>query len=99
MGETHNIEDAVQLVVMVGIARLNVFLPAVEDRFRSEQFRKDAPDGPDICPQNTEVKHTKRFYALPKRGRPTACQKNPAKAGTKAKCSGSYLKKVRTTCA
>lgn len=49
MGEAHDVEDPVQLVVVVRVARLDVLLAAVEDGLGREQLRKDAPNGPDVC--------------------------------------------------
>jgi hypothetical protein len=33
---------------MVGVAGLDVLLPAVEDRFARQQLRENAPDRPDV---------------------------------------------------
>jgi hypothetical protein len=38
----------VQLVVMVGVAGLDVLLPAVEDGLACEQLGEDAADGPNV---------------------------------------------------
>ena len=48
LGETHHVEDPVQLVVVVRITRLDVLLSAVEDGLAGQQFGEDAADGPDI---------------------------------------------------
>ena len=47
--ESHDVEDAIQLVVVVGIASLYVLLPAVENGLRGEEFSKDAANCPNIC--------------------------------------------------
>ncbi len=38
----------VELVVMVGVAGLDVLLPAMEDWLARQQLRKYAPDCPDV---------------------------------------------------
>ncbi len=38
----------VELVVMVGVAGLDVLLPAVEDWLAGQQLREYAPDCPDV---------------------------------------------------
>jgi hypothetical protein len=38
----------VELVVMVGVAGLDVLLPAVEDWLARQQLREYAPDRPDV---------------------------------------------------
>ena len=43
-GKSHDVEDTVQLIMVVGIARLDVLLPAVEDRLRGQKFGKNASD-------------------------------------------------------
>ena len=48
LGETHHVEDPVQLVVVVRVARLDVLLPAVENGLAGQKFGEDAADGPDI---------------------------------------------------
>lgn len=48
LGEAHHIEDPIQLVVVVGVGRLNVLLTTVEDGLGSEEFSEDASNGPDI---------------------------------------------------
>ena len=47
--EAHHREDAVELVVVVGVARFDVFLATVEDRLGGQQLGEDAPDRPDVC--------------------------------------------------
>jgi len=47
----------VELVVMVGVASLDVLLAAVEDRLAGQQLRKNAPDGPDINSLASRILH------------------------------------------
>ena len=47
-GETHDIKDAVELIMVVGVGRLDVLLTAVEDGLRRQQLGEDTPDGPDV---------------------------------------------------
>ena len=46
--EAHDTEYAVELVVVIRVARLNILLTTVEDRFGRQQLGEDAPDSPDI---------------------------------------------------
>ena len=46
--EAHDVEDAVQLVVVVRVAGLDVLLPTVEDGLGRQELSKDAADGPDV---------------------------------------------------
>ena len=57
--EAHDVEDAVQLVVVVRVARLDVLLAAVEDRLRRQQLGEDAPDRPYVC--RTKHKENAKF--------------------------------------
>ena len=52
--EAHDVEDAVQLVVVVRVRGLDVLLPTVEDGLRGKQLRENAADRPDIC-SNTGI--------------------------------------------
>lgn len=52
--EAHDVEDAVQLVVVVRVTRLNVLLPTVEYRLRGQELCKDAADRPNIWKRATE---------------------------------------------
>ena len=63
MGIAHDSKDAVQLVVMIGAARLHVLLPTVKDGFEGEELGKDAANGPDIC--NKSSNKTTQLYTLP----------------------------------
>lgn len=47
-GEAHDVEDAVQLVVVVGVTGLDVLLATVEDGLRRQQLGKDAANRPDV---------------------------------------------------
>ena len=47
-GEAHDVEDAVQLVVVVGVTGLDVLLATVEDGLRCQQLGKDAANSPDV---------------------------------------------------
>ena len=51
LGEAHDVEDAVQLVVVVRVRRLDVLLATVEDGLRGEQLGENTADRPDVCPQ------------------------------------------------
>ena len=46
--KSHHIEYPVQLVVVVGIAGLDVLLSAVEDWFAGQKLSEDTADGPDV---------------------------------------------------
>lgn len=46
--EAHDVEDAVQLVVVVRVAGLDVLLSTVEDGLGRQELGKDAADRPDI---------------------------------------------------
>ena len=47
-GKAHHGKDSVQLVMVIGVTRLDVFLPAVEDGLRGQKFGKNATDGPYV---------------------------------------------------
>ena len=53
--EAHDAEDAVQLVVVVRVRRLDVLLPTVEDGLRRQQLGENTADRPDIC-RTTEIR-------------------------------------------
>lgn len=56
-GEAHDAEDAVQLVVVEGVAGLDVLLAAVEDGLRGQKLGEDAADGPDVWSGPTKHTH------------------------------------------
>ena len=47
--ESHDREDPIKLVVVVGAAGLHILLPAVEDWLKRQQLSKYAANGPDVC--------------------------------------------------
>lgn len=54
--EAHNVEDAVQLVVVVRVTGLYVLLPAVEYRLRGQELCKDAADRPDVLKKKKKIR-------------------------------------------
>ena len=46
--KAHNVEYSIELVMMVGIARFDIFLSTVKNWLRSQQFGEDTSDGPNI---------------------------------------------------
>lgn len=46
--KAHHIENAIQLIVMIRIAGLDVLLAAMENRFGGEQLGENASNRPDI---------------------------------------------------
>lgn len=61
MRVAHDSKDAIQLVVMIGAARLHVLLTTVEDWLKGKQLGKDAANGPNICrerEQHSLLTHT-----------------------------------------
>jgi len=46
--ESHDIEDPIELIMVIGVAGFNVLLATVKDGFRRHELRKDASDCPDI---------------------------------------------------
>ena len=59
MRVAHDSKDAIQLVVMIGAARLHVLLTTVEDWLEGKQLGKDAANGPNIC---REREHSLRIH-------------------------------------
>ena len=57
LGEPHHTENPVQLIMVVGTARLHILLATVEDGLKCQQLSKYAPNSPDIWGEKcTQVK-------------------------------------------
>jgi hypothetical protein len=62
--KSHDRENPIQLVVVVGVARLDVLLATVKDGLRSEQLGKDATDRPDIWKWKLNNGMQKKFEVI-----------------------------------
>lgn len=51
-GEAHDIENAVQLIVMIRVTGLDVLLPTVEYGLGCQQLGEDAAYRPNVCKTN-----------------------------------------------
>lgn len=47
--KAHDVENPIKLIVVVGVARLDVLLPTQKDWLGREELGENATDCPDVC--------------------------------------------------